>query len=86
MVVKGPWKAEHGIHPGSGNNLLIFFHKGDSLARMAGFGGGGIFVPSFSTLADWRAPCDGRRKNPECGQVIVQTPPGAKIQNVKLIN
>lgn len=32
----GPWRAEGGIHPGSRNNLLIFFQKGDSLGEMAG--------------------------------------------------
>ena len=32
----GPWRAERGIHPGSRNNLLIFFQKGDSLGKMAG--------------------------------------------------
>lgn len=82
MRWSGPWTAKSGIHPGSRNNLLIFFFvpKRGLLQQDGRIRG---LHSKFITLADLRAPCGGIRNNPECGKVTVKTPPGANKKTYK---
>lgn len=75
----GTWKAERGIHPGSRNDLLIFFKKGDFPQQDGGIRG---LHSQFLTLAEPRAPRGGIRHNPEWASDS-KTPPGANKKTYK---